>query len=186
MNRSRGTMSFHRLFSTQEIGLGANAAYFTTAVIRHFLKIGEAVAARWIEMPQGVLILQMVPGRADSGAIYLYDRKQQVFYMICFDGPEDNLTLEEFNQLLAEYALLRFAEHPKLIDLQPAPPLPVQPPPPPVFEVPRQQTPAPRLLVLGEYGFTLLTVIKSGTGHKAPWPARRGVAHLHFQSIGSA
>jgi hypothetical protein len=186
MNRSRGSMSFHRLFSTQEIGLGANAAYFTTAVIRQFLKIGEAVAARWIEMPQGVLILQMVPGRPDSGAIYLYDRKQQVFYMICFDGPDDNLTLEEFNQLLAEYDLLRFAEHPKLIELQPAPPLAVPPPPPPVFDVPPQRVPTPRLSVQGGLDLTFLTVIKYETSHGVPWYVRPGVAHLHFQGIGSA
>jgi hypothetical protein len=187
MNRSKGTMSFHRLFSASEIGIGANADYFTTAVIRQFLKIGEAVAARWIEMPQGVLILQLVPGRADSGAIYLYDRRQQVFYMIGFDGPDDSLTLEEFNQLVVEYDLVRVAEHPNLIQLCPAPmPLPVPPPPPPVLENPLPAVPTPRLSVLGKLDLALLNGLKYRTGREVPWDMRQGATHLRFPTTRSA
>lgn len=113
MNRSRGALYFHRLFTVRELGFG-NPEPFVGPLIREFLKVGEAVAGRWIEMPQGILILQMVPGAPASGAIYLYDRSQQVFYFIGFDGDEDNLTLEEFNQLLTEYNLVRYAEQPSL------------------------------------------------------------------------
>jgi hypothetical protein len=116
MNASRGELHFHRLFNLREIGLG-NSEPHVGRVIREFLKIGEAVASRWIEMPCGVLLLQMVPGRPSSGAIYLYDRKQQVFYMLGFDGPDDNLTVEEFEQLVSEYGLLRYAERPSLLEL---------------------------------------------------------------------
>jgi len=185
MNRSKGSMFFHRLFSAQEIGLGTNAAQFTTAVISQFLKIGEAVAARWIEMPQGVLILQIIAGRADSGAIYFYDRKQQIFYMIAFDGPDDNLTLEDFNQLLVEYDLIRFAEHPNLIELQPSPP-PVPPPPPLVFEVPLLEAPAPGLLVQEELNLLLLDSIRDAASRGLFWYPYLSVTHRHFQSIGSA
>jgi hypothetical protein len=114
MNLSRGAIHFKRLFSLRQIGVG-NCEPFTDRIIRKFLEIGEGVAARWIEMPQGVLLLQMVPGQPDSGAIYLYDREKQVFYMVGFDGPEDNLTVEEFNQLLKEYKLVQYAEQPSLI-----------------------------------------------------------------------
>jgi hypothetical protein len=115
MNASRGELHFHRLFNLRELGLG-NSEPHVGRVIREFLKIGEAVASRWIEMPYGVLLLQMVPGSPSSGAIYLYDRKQQVFYMLGFDGPDDNLTVEEFEQLVSEYGLLRYAEKPSLLD----------------------------------------------------------------------
>ncbi len=116
MNASRGELHFHRLFNLHELGLG-NSEPFVDRVIREFLKIGEAVAGRWIEMPYGILLLQMVPGSPSSGAIYLYDRKEQVFYMVGFDGPDDNLTVEEFEQLVAEYGLLRYAERPALLGL---------------------------------------------------------------------
>lgn len=114
MNLSRGAIHFHRLFSLSQLAI-ASCEPFTDRIIRKFLQVGEAVAARWIEMPQGILLLQMVPERPDSGAIYLYDRQKQVFYMVGFDGPEDNLTVEEFNQLLSEYNLVRYAEQPGLI-----------------------------------------------------------------------
>ncbi len=120
MNASRGELHFHRLFNLRELGLG-NSEPHVGRVIREFLKIGEAVAGRWIEMPHGVLLLQMVPGSPSSGAIYLYDRKQQVFYMLGFDGPDDNLTIQEFEQLVSEYGLLRFAEKPSLLQLSKQP-----------------------------------------------------------------
>jgi hypothetical protein len=81
-------------------------------IIREFLKIGEAVAGRWIQMPQSVLLLQMVPGRPDTGAIYLYDRQDQMFYMIGFDAHDDDLTVHEFEQLVREYGLLFYASQP--------------------------------------------------------------------------
>jgi hypothetical protein len=103
------------LFTVSELGLGQDPEPFVNRLIREFLKIGEAVAARWIEMPHGILIFQAAPEREDSGAIYLYDRKGHVFFMVGFDGPDDNLTLAEFNQLLEEYGLLKYAETPSLV-----------------------------------------------------------------------
>jgi len=84
-------------------------------VIKAFLGIGEAVAARWIQMPKAILLLQMAPENPASGAIYMYDRLHQDFYMLSFEGAEDSLTLEEFSQLLPEYNLLHYAEEPALL-----------------------------------------------------------------------
>jgi hypothetical protein len=114
MNLSRGALHFHRLFSLRQLAIG-NCEPFIGRIIRKFLEIGEAVASRWIEMPRGILVFQTIPGRPDSGAIYLYDRQQEVFYLIWFDGPDDNLTLEESNQLISEYRLLQYVEQPSLI-----------------------------------------------------------------------
>jgi hypothetical protein len=113
MNGSRGALYSHKLFNLANLGL-KDSGVFVDRIIREFLKIGEAVAARWIQMPHGILILQMVPGRSDSGAIYLYDRQQQAFYLLGFDGPDDHLTIEEFEHLMVEYGLLLFAEQPDL------------------------------------------------------------------------
>lgn len=135
MQLSRGALYFHRLFTVAELGLGSPEP-FMNRIIREFLKVGihdmePAVAARWIEMPHGILLFQMNPGDPASGAIYLYDRRQRVFYMIGFDGADDNLTLADFDQLLSEYGLLRYAEQPKLIQAHVnAPALPVKKQPP--------------------------------------------------------
>lgn len=115
MSHSRGSLYFHRLFTVHELGLGQDPEPFVNRLIREFLKIGEAVAARWIELPRGILIFQVAPERDDSGAIYLYDRDEHVFYMVGFDGPDDHLTLAECNQLVEEYGLLKYAETPRLV-----------------------------------------------------------------------
>jgi hypothetical protein len=121
MQFSRGNMHIHRLFSVRELGIG-NPEPHLDRVIQAFLNIGEAIAARWIQMPKAVLLLQMAPENSASGAIYLYSRPAQEFYMISFDGADDSITIEEFLELLPEYGLLQYAEQPVLLQahFQPA------------------------------------------------------------------
>jgi hypothetical protein len=110
MSRSRGHLRFEPLFTTEELGLPehANIAH----VVKVFLTIGDGVAARWIEMPKCVLLLQTVAEIPESGAIYLYDRERHQFYLAVFEqGREDALTTTEFEQLVAEYDLLGYIEN---------------------------------------------------------------------------
>jgi hypothetical protein len=110
MHYSRGRLRFEPLFTTEELGLPAHANI--AHVVKVFLAIGEGVAARWIEMPKCVLLLQTVAGIPESGAIYLYDREQHQFYLAVFEqGREDALTTSEFEQLVAEYELLGYMEN---------------------------------------------------------------------------
>ena len=117
MQRSKGDISPYRLFSVRDMGLG-NPEPHVDRVIKAFLGIGEAVAARWIQMPKAILLLQMAPDNPASGAVYVYDRLRQEFYLLSFDGADDNLTLEDFSQLFAEYDLLRYAQQPGLLGAQ--------------------------------------------------------------------
>lgn len=173
MHGSRGRLYFHKLFSLASLGL-KDSGLFADRIIREFLKIGEAVAGRWIQMPHGILILQMVSGRPDTGAIYLYDRDQQVFYMIGFDGADDNLTVEEFDQLMAEYGLLVFAEQPSLAQAIPAASAPLQPVHALVPAVSGRMIPTTRNC-------------RSFPSRQGPrWYARPGIVRFSFQSCGSA
>lgn len=114
MQGTRGRLHFHKLFNLTSLGL-KNSGVHTDRIIREFLRIGEAVATRWIQMPRGILLLQMAQGRPDTGAMYLYDRHEQTFYMLGFDGADDNLTVEQFDALYAEYGLLRYIADPGLV-----------------------------------------------------------------------
>ena len=116
MEPSRGSITPHRLFSVKDLRLG-NPEPHVDRVIREFLSIGDAVAARWIQMPKAILLLQMAPENPASGAIYVYDRLRQDFYLLSFEGAEDDLTVEEFSQLLPEYDLLQYAEQPALLQV---------------------------------------------------------------------
>jgi len=116
MEPSRGSITPYRLFSVKDLGLG-NPEPHVDRVIREFLSIGDAVAARWIQMPKAILLLQMAPENPASGAIYVYDRLRQEFFLLSFEGAEDDLTVDEFSQLLPEYNLLRYAEQPALLQV---------------------------------------------------------------------
>lgn len=67
MSTTARAISAHKLFGLQELGFG-NPEPFVGRLIQEFLRIGEAVAARWIEMPKAILI-QMVPDDPASGAV---------------------------------------------------------------------------------------------------------------------
>ncbi len=114
MFQSRGPVSFHPLFTAEDIGLRKDAS--VEHAIKVFLYIGEAIASRWVQMPKGVLLLQAVPDSPQSGAIYLYDRERQIFYFACFDqGHDDSLSVEEFEQLVTEYDLVSWTANPALL-----------------------------------------------------------------------
>ena len=111
MFQSRGPVRFHPLFTAEDIGLRKDAS--VEHAIKVFLYVGEAIASRWVQMPKGVLLLQTVPDNPQSGAIYLYDREQQMFYFACFDqGRDDSLSVSEFEQLVTEYDLVSWTANP--------------------------------------------------------------------------
>lgn len=114
MDQSRGALSFTPLFTTDDIGLRNDAS--VEHVVKVFLTVGEAIAARWIEMPRGILLLQTVPDQVASGAIYLYDRKRHIFFFVDFvSGRNDALTAAEFDELVAEYDLVSWTANPALL-----------------------------------------------------------------------
>jgi hypothetical protein len=113
MSRSRGNMSIHYLFHAEEIGVSKEPN--PDRLVKVFVQISEGTAMRWIQMPKGILVLLMVPDNPASGAIYIYDRVGQQFYLVSFDqGSEDTLTIPEFEDLLGEYRLLDCVSNPSL------------------------------------------------------------------------
>ena len=112
MPQSRGRLRFEPLFSADELGLPEHANI--EHVIKAFLIAAEGVATRQIELPKSVLLLQTIAGNSQSGAIYLYDRERQHFYLAVFeDGADDCLSVADFDHLVGEYDLLRYAENPR-------------------------------------------------------------------------
>jgi hypothetical protein len=111
MQQSRGSICPYRMFTVRDMGL-SNPEPHVEHAIHEFLKLGEAVAALWIQMPNGILLFPTAPENPASGAIYVYDRIGQEFYMLGFDGPDDCLTVAEFLELFSEYNLLQYAEDP--------------------------------------------------------------------------
>jgi len=117
MQPSLGKMSVYKMFNWRD-----RAASSVEQTVAAFLEVGEAVATRWIQTAKGVLLLQMVPDNSTSGAIYVFDRMRDDWYMLSFEGCEDQFTSEKFDRAFSEYDLFRLVEQPGLLltEFQPA------------------------------------------------------------------
>jgi hypothetical protein len=113
-------MSAYKMFNWRD-----RAASSVEQTVAAFLDVGEAIATRWIQTAKGVLLLQMVPDNGASGAIYVFDRQREQWYMLSFEGCEDQFTSEKFDRAFSEYDLFRLVEQPGLLlsEFQPAAPL---------------------------------------------------------------
>jgi hypothetical protein len=105
-------VSIERSVSLGDIGLhepaGAEKAVFA------FLKWAEAVATRWIQHPAGILLCVAVPGDPQSGACYLYVRREGVFHCLDLPGADNGLlSSEQFDQLVRQFRLIDLARRPR-------------------------------------------------------------------------
>ena len=116
MQPSFGKMSAYKILNWQN-----RAASPIEKTVAAFLEIGEAIATRWIQTAKGILLLQMVPDDNASGAIYVFDRQRDLWYLLSFEECEDRFTSEEFDRAFSEYDLLRPVEQPGLLISVPQP-----------------------------------------------------------------
>lgn len=115
--RSAGRMSFDKVATAEKLGIRTGSI---THMVEMFLEWGnapgvDAYAAYWIQMRNGVLLLEMTSGKAASGAIYLLDLATQTFYEVTFEELGATITRSQFDLLLKEYRLIQYASNPSLI-----------------------------------------------------------------------
>ena len=110
MQPSLGKMSAYKILNWRD-----QAAGTIDEIVTAFLELGEAIATRWIETRKGVLLLQMVPDDGASGAIYIFDRQREQWFMLSFEACEDQFTAEKFDRAFTEYDLFRLVEQPGLL-----------------------------------------------------------------------
>ena len=80
------------------------------------LKVAENVEiVRWIELPASVLLFLLVPGDPESGAVYVLDRKNGVWYAIDFDDEQfGGYSVSQLETLLKDCNFLDLIERPGL------------------------------------------------------------------------
>jgi hypothetical protein len=110
MQRSLGKMSVYKMLDWRD-----RATESLQQTVDQFLEIGEAIATRWIQTNKGLMLLQMVPGNSSSGAVYVFDRQREVWYMLSFEGCEDQFTSASFDRTFCEYKLFSYVDQPGLL-----------------------------------------------------------------------
>lgn len=85
-------------------------------VVSTFLKVSEGVALRWYDTRKGIMLLVNAPYQPASGAIYIYDRERDLWYMLHFaDVIDSAFTVEAFEFAYKEYKLLNYVIQPGLL-----------------------------------------------------------------------
>jgi hypothetical protein len=103
-----GSLHVDFVMSVKDLGLAPGANRWD--VLRAFLAVGEARAERLVEENGGFLVLQSVPGRPNTGAIYTYIERLQAFFWLRFERKEDDLNGDDFQNALRIYHLLDFVQ----------------------------------------------------------------------------
>jgi hypothetical protein len=80
------------------------------------VKVTETVEiVRWIELPASVLLFLLVPGDPDSGAVYVLDRKNGIWYAVDFEDEQfGGYSVTQLEMLLKDCNFLDLVERPGL------------------------------------------------------------------------
>jgi hypothetical protein len=112
-------VTFGRMMVTPVVQVGADTDL--QVAITGLLRAAEhAEIGRWIEFPASVLLLLLVPGDPESGAVYVFDRKQGTCYVVDFDDEQfGGYSVNQFEQLLRECQFLGLVERAGILASRP-------------------------------------------------------------------
>jgi hypothetical protein len=96
--------------------LGLDRSVGLDQASRGLAERSEAQILRWVQFPAGALFFTLVPGDPESGAVYVFDRKDGVFYYVDFNDQKwGGYSLAEFEVLERTYRLTLLAQRPWLL-----------------------------------------------------------------------
>jgi hypothetical protein len=71
---------------------------------------------KWVQFPQALLVFLVVPGDAESGAFYVYDRRSRMWFWVDFEDEKfGGYCVDDFDRLVRECKFLDLVEHPHLL-----------------------------------------------------------------------
>ncbi len=103
-----GQLRVDYLFGADELP-GVSPSSTRWEVLAAFLSAAEGCAERLIETKSGLIFLQSIPGRPNTGAIYAYNEARRAFVWLRFDR-DDDLNGRDFDRLVWAYRLLQFTQ----------------------------------------------------------------------------
>ena len=83
---------------------------------RGLAEVSEAQIVRWVQFAAGALFFTLVPGDPESGGLYVFDRRNGVFYWLNFEDEKwGGYSLAEYEELNRTYGLSMLAQRPGLL-----------------------------------------------------------------------
>jgi len=87
------------------------------AAVAKLLDVTEHPAIqKWVQFPRALLLFLVVPGDAESGALYVYDRRTRIWFWVDFEDEKfGGYTVNDFERLVRECKFLDIVERPHLL-----------------------------------------------------------------------
>jgi hypothetical protein len=86
------------------------------AVARLLVVTEYAVIQKWVQFPRALLVFLVVPGDAESGALYIYDRRSRIWFWVDFEDEKfGGYNVNDFERLLRDCKFLDIVERPHLL-----------------------------------------------------------------------
>ena len=80
------TLTANPILTLEELGLERSVGLDQAS--RGLAERSEAQIVRWVQFPAGALFFTLVPDDPESGAVYVFDRKNGVFYLVDFNDQK--------------------------------------------------------------------------------------------------
>ena len=102
------------ILTLEDLGLDQRAGLDEAS--RGLARISEAQIVRSVQFPAGALFFTLVPEDPESGGVYVFDRRNGVFYWLNFEDEKwGGYSIAEFEELNRAYRLTALAQSPALL-----------------------------------------------------------------------
>jgi hypothetical protein len=92
-------IEFRPVFHATELkGVGRKSNHLQVMVA--FQQRAECTIERFVEAPNGWMLLASIPGRPSTGGIYLYDDRSKMIFWLAIAGRDEDFSVSEFDNLL--------------------------------------------------------------------------------------
>lgn len=87
------------------------------AAVAKLLAVTEQPAIqKWVQFPRALLVFLVIPGDAESGAFYVYDRRSRIWFWVDFEDEKfGGYNVTDFERLVRDCRFLDIAERPHLL-----------------------------------------------------------------------
>lgn len=93
------SIEYRPIFRATDLkGIGRKSSHMH--VLLAFQQVAECTVERFVEAPNGWMLLASIPGRPNTGGIYLYDDRSKGIYWLSVAGRDEDFSAADFDNLL--------------------------------------------------------------------------------------
>ena len=112
--RKSAAFTANPILTLEDLGLERTVSLHEAS--RGLAERSEAQIVRWIQFPAGALFFVLTEGDPRSGAVYVYDRRNGVFYFVVFNDQNwGGYSVAEYEELERTHRISRLAQRPWLL-----------------------------------------------------------------------